>query len=269
MENYLKEKVSLIVNGKLTDNEVDEVINVFKNILENGISQGDENRPLGEDFFFKDLALEMGGSMKELAILIIEFRRDLQAKVDPEITDLTTKYIPQAADQLQGIIETTETAANKIMDNLDVMQEHAQIMQGTVNFAKAGRLIIPNGNEKVEETKIDKEVVKAVTPLLDYFDKTINNHMDIISELFVHMSFQDLTGQRIKRIMNLVSEMETKLKKMIVSFGIKVTEREKNPDVTIEELEEAIEEKVSELAGPQREGCGLDQAGIDDLLANI
>ncbi len=262
MEDYLKRKISAIADGKLTDTEIEEVINFFRDMLEKSLAQG-------ESLFFKDLALEMGGSMKELALLIIEFRKDLQAKVDPEITDLTTKYIPLAADQLQGIIETTEAAANKIMDDLELMQEQAQIMQGTVKFTKAGKIIVPNGNEKVVETKVGKEVVKEVTPLLDYFDKTINNHMDIITDLFVHMSFQDMTGQSIKRIMTLVSEMEAKLKKMIVSFGIKVAEREKNPDVTVEELQEAIEEKVSELAGPQREGCGLDQAGIDDLLANI
>ena len=83
------------------------------------------------------------------------------------------------------------------------------------------------------------------------------------------MSFQDLTGQRIKRIIKLVSQMEEKTKGMIISSGIKLTAREKNPNISKEELQRAVEEKVTELAGPQKEGHGLEQAVIDELLANL
>ena len=83
------------------------------------------------------------------------------------------------------------------------------------------------------------------------------------------MSFQDLTGQRIKRIINLVSEMEEKIKGMVISFGIKLNEKEKNPDISQDELQRVVNEKVEELSGPQRQGQGLDQAGIDELLANF
>ena len=83
------------------------------------------------------------------------------------------------------------------------------------------------------------------------------------------MSFQDLTGQRIRRILGLVQQMEERLQQMVVSFGIKIAEKEKNPRVTEKELDLAVAKKQSELAGPQKEGYGLDQAGIDDLLASI
>jgi chemotaxis regulatin CheY-phosphate phosphatase CheZ len=91
----------------------------------------------------------------------------------------------------------------------------------------------------------------------------------MIADLFVQMSFQDLTGQRIIRVMELVSQMEVKLKRMIVSFGMKVAAKEKNPEITPEELQAAVTQKETELDGPQRDGIGLDQDGIDDLLANI
>ena len=78
-----------------------------------------------------------------------------------------------------------------------------------------------------------------------------------------------MTGQRIKRIINLVSEMEERIKGMVISFGIKLNEREKNPGISQDELQKVVDEKVEELSGPQRQGQGLDQAGIDDLLANL
>ena len=56
---------------------------------------------------------------------------------------------------------------------------------------------------------------------------------------------------------------------MIVSFGIQLDAHEKNPDISKEELQRAVDEKITELAGPQREGQGLGQADIDALLVNI
>ena len=69
--------------------------------------------------------------------------------------------------------------------------------------------------------------------------------------------------------MTLVHQMERKLKDMIIAFGIKLSEHEKNPDITKEELQKAIEDKVIELAGPQKLGYGLGQGDIDDLLASL
>ena len=92
--------------------------------------------------------------------------------------------------------------------------------------------------------------------------------MPLISDSFVRMSFQDLTGRRIKRIIDLIGQMEEKFKDMVISFGIKLTEKEKIPNITDEELQKAVNEKTIELAGPQKEGRGLDPSGIDELRAS-
>jgi hypothetical protein len=48
-----------------------------------------------------------------------------------------------------------------------------------------------------------------------------------------------------------------------------LTEREKNPEISTEELQKKVDEQVQLLAGPQKKGGGLDQAGIDDLLNSL
>jgi len=116
---------------------------------------------------------------------------------------------------------------------------------------------------------MDSHTVEAIHPLINYMESDAQNTMSLISDSFVQMSFQDLTGQRIKRIMTLVRQMEKKLKGMIIAFGIKLTEHEKNPDITKEELQKAVEEKVIQLSGPQKSGDGLDQGDIDDLLVSL
>jgi hypothetical protein len=63
--------------------------------------------------------------------------------------------------------------------------------------------------------------------------------------------------------------VEEKITRMIISFGIKLSEKEKNPDISRADLQKAVDEKVELLAGPQRAGEGMDQAEIDALLANL
>jgi chemotaxis protein CheZ len=262
MKNNFKAKIVDIVDGKLTDNEIEELIDFFKYALIESFDQDDEH-------FFKDLALEMSASVKDLALLIIDFRKDLKSKIHPGITDLTEKYIPQTADQLEGIIETTEEAANKIMDHLEAMQEDTETMASILASLKTGQIKLPMEGDETIETEIDSRTMAAMTPLMNRMELSAKNNMAMIADIFVQMSFQDLTGQRIKRIMSLVNQMEARLKKMVVSFGIKIAEKEKNPDITEQELMLAVAQKETELAGPQKAGSGLDQAGIDDLLANI
>ena len=56
---------------------------------------------------------------------------------------------------------------------------------------------------------------------------------------------------------------------MVISFGITPTEKEKDPNITDEELQKAVNEKTIELDGPQKVGQGLDPSGIDELFANL
>jgi len=129
---------------------------------------------------------------------------------------------------------------------------------------KEGKIITAGG-----EKEIDSQTIKSISPFIEYVESSIKDYLSLISDSFIQMSFQDLTGQRIKRIIKLVSQMEEKIKRMIISFGIKLSERERNPNISKEELQRAVEEKVTELAGAQKEGQGVDQAGIDELLANL
>jgi chemotaxis protein CheZ len=262
MKDHLKEKISHIVDEGLSNKEIEDVINFLRQTIANTMSFED-------DQFFRNIAYEMTGQVKELALLIIDFRRDLKSKIDPDLTDIATKYIPQATDQLETIIEATENAANKIMDNLESLQADIERMENIFASLKQGVIIVPGEKKEGVEVRIDSQTIKTISPLIDYIESSIKNYMSLISDSFIQMSFQDLTGQRIKRIIHLVSKMEEKIADMVISFGIRLTEIEKNPDISRAELQRAVNEKVTELTGPQKEGQGLDQSGIDDLLANL
>ena len=237
----LREEIAQIVDGKLRKEELEELLRVIRGVLHRGLSQGN-------DSFFRNLAHEMEGEMKELALMIMDVKKDLAVKIDPEITELAVKYIPQATDQLEGVIACTEMAANRIMDNLETMQKDAEEMKNLLRELKQGK-------EKVS--------------LAEGVDSFLERHVALISDSFVQMSFQDLTGQKIKKITQLVTLTEERLRKMIISFGVRLNEKEKNPHLSEEELDKTVREKVSELGSSAGSEQGLKQADIDELLARI
>jgi chemotaxis protein CheZ len=262
MKSNVKKDISNIVDGKLSSDEIERLTDYLRQAMASCMDRDD-------DGFFKKLASEMSGGVKDLALVLIDFRREFKARIHPNITDIATRYIPEAADQLEGVIETTEAAANKVMDNLENMEQNIGGIKAVFTSLREGTTTI-KGHEGVnQEVRVDKKTVKNIFPLIEYVESSTEDYMSMITDSFTQMSFQDLTGQRIKRIINLVSVMEEKIKGMVISFGIKLNEKEKNPDISQDELQRVVDEKVEELSGPQRNGRGLDQAGIDDLLSNF
>ena len=261
MTQYAEKKTSAM-NENLPENEIEKLNRLVRETTTTGLDHDD-------DRFFRNLAFEMSGQLKELAMMIIDFRKDLKSRIHPHLTDIATKYIPQAADQLEGIIETTEAAANTIMDNLEAMQQDLEESERLVAGFNEGCLRFPGEDGTEMEIRVDGECREKLAPFIRRMASISRKQSSLISDCFVQMSFQDLTGQRIKRIISLVSQIEEKTKRMVLSFGLRLNEREKNPGISSDELNKVVEEKVAELAGPQKAGQGLDQSDIDDLLANL
>ena len=80
------------------------------------------------------------------------------------------------------------------------------------------------------------------------------------------LSFQDLTGQRIKRIIEAIKKVEAIVFDLYLSTGIQLKARAEAPDRAIAELEAEAKEKVSALKGPQTK---VKQGDVDDLLAQL
>lgn len=221
----------------------------LKSIDRNILEKAEE----GTHIFFKHLAQELRREMKEMALLILEFKKDFATKIQPGISEVRAKYIPQVADQLEGVIESTEMAANRIMDNLEMMERHME-------EAKA---VLAELRQKFTHT------LQGVEGRIETAQRRLDDCLALVGDSFEQMSFQDLTGQRIKRTIDLVNLMEERLRKTLLSFGIKITEKSKNPAISGDELENTVEKKLSDLSGPQRAGGGLNQADIDKLLSNM
>lgn len=244
MDNRVRTEILGLLDGKLSAGETERLLR----FMERDVVQREEE---GTNTFFKNLAQEMRREMKDLAKLIMDFKKDFASRIQPGISEVRAKYLPQAADQLEGIIESTEQAANRIMDNLESMERHLE--EAKAVLSQAGEALAGRLEEKA----------------IGHAKGRLQECLALVGDSFEQMSFQDLTGQRIKRTIDLVNLMEERLRKTLLSFGIRIAEKSRNPGISGDELEDTVEKRLTDLSGPQRSGEGLNQADIDKLLATM
>ncbi len=261
MKKNFETEIKDIVSGKLSENEIEQLTFFFKQAVSHAMDQDDED-------FYKSMTAEMTGSVRDLALVLIDFRKDFKLKIRPHIEDIATKYIPQTADQLEGIIETTEQAANTIMDNLDRMTLLMGENKKIYSALKKGNIYVSERSVE-EKININEDIIAQLIPAVASMESNIEENVALISDTFTQMSFQDLTGQRLQKIISLVAEIEGKITNMMISFGLKLKAKEANPAISSDELQKIVDEKAQNLAGPQKQGDGLDQCNIDDLLDDL
>ncbi len=210
--------------------------------------------------FFELLTMEFSDKIKGIAKELIDFRKDIQTRIEPDIVELASRDIPEASNQLEGINETLEESTMRIMDindaQMDAANTRCRVLEQLLEKQGEGDLTIGISLE---------EAMEALVAQIDFLKEVEQRSLNMMEPL----SFQDLVGQRIQRIINLVRSMEIKIEELIVSFGIKLKKYKEDPEITYEELNKDVDEFMYELKGPQRAGEGLDQKAIDDLLNSL
>ena len=171
-------------------------------------------------------------------------------KFKPGIVAMASRDLPEASNQLEGINETLEKCTMKIMDINDAQMETAE-----AQFEHLQALLSNNGKKSGKTIEQQMEIMTKIR--------------DLSMSMLEPLSFQDLVGQRIQKIIKLVKSMESRIEDLIISCGIKMQRYKENPKKSFAELEKDVEDFRSELQGPQREGEGLAQKDIDALLASM
>jgi hypothetical protein len=125
----------------------------------------------------------------------------------------------------------------------------------------------------------DRDAIVKTVAAAEGVIKNTSRHLIHIMEA---LSFQDLSGQRIKKIVGLISDIQVQLLSLLVSVNSKIKAhkdapqtlrpKEEQEKVAQEEVDRMLEklnaEPSSELKGPGAEGR-LDQGAVNDLLAQL
>lgn len=154
--------------------------------------------------------------------------RSFKEALDPKLKDMAVSEMPNAVDQLQMVIERTEAAANKTMN---IVEKYILTMDDLSSHLRN----VTGPAESME------------------FLRTYKNGLeDDLTEILTTQSFQDLTGQTIKKVISLVGDIESELVRLITTFGVKM---------------EPAKEVV--YYGPGTSADKVSQEGVDDLLKDF
>jgi len=136
-------------------------------------------------------------------------------------------HLPSMSDQLDAIVAATEEATNTIMESVE---------QATGKLA----------------------TIRA--DLSDENKAVLDEAVGITNNIFEACSFQDITGQRVSKVMKSIIYVESRVNTLIGIWGKEELDK-------IEVLPEKVktdDEKL--LEGPQLEGKGISQDEIDALF---
>jgi chemotaxis protein CheZ len=136
------------------------------------------------------------------------------------------------ADTLDAIVENTEAASNNILESMEAIDGMVGDLRG----------------------KNDPEMTRWCDRATDH-----------INQVFEACSFQDLTGQRITRIVKALKFLEERVDAVVRMWGLDEL-KDVIEDIKAEKTQQPKSEDV-ELQGPQRPGAGISQDAVDQLFS--
>lgn len=172
---------------------------------------------------------------------------------DPE--HKASALITEASSQLDEVIKTTETATMKIMT---IVEKQFGLAEKSATLLSQLRSSLSDDDDLKELIRINQELTQDLT------------------EVLTSLSFQDITGQRIKKAMTALKGIEQSVLDLYLSSGLVMKAADEDPggdaDKLQAEAQKAVEEyrdiaARSELKGPDKNA--LSQETIDAMLSQL
>ena len=160
------------------------------------------------------------GQLEAMNSSIAATRAEIAALRDPHTADAR---VDEATGELDAIVEATETATSTILE----AAEHMDTVAADVAALDDGSAKAMAQSEKIGE---------------------------LTAEIFTACSFQDITGQRISKVVAVLKELEQRTADLLGDDAIQSTPKSTDPDAHL-------------LNGPAAAGEGVDQDAVDAMFA--
>jgi chemotaxis protein CheZ len=208
---------------------------------------------------------EVGFLTRSLHDAIRDFQVDsMDLVVGEGGRDAATK-ITDASDRLNYVIETTSAAANKTMDMVDSSVPVASELQSQARELRKdwSRLI-----QRDLTPQEFRDLYKRIDVFLSYADDSATTLHSNLNTILLEQGYQDLTGQVIARVNDLIRDVEEKLVHLVAVAGrvdsisgIEHQEKESEHDDTRGHGPAINKQNNPEVLNSQDE--------VDDLLSSL
>lgn len=214
----------------------------------------------------RGLYQEIGKLTRELHSAIVNFQIDPNMPQAEEVSQIT-----DATERLSYVVRLTEGAANRTMD---LVEESTPLMHSLNDEAKA--LSADWGRFMRREVSAEefRELARRVDGFLTRSEKDTQQVSSNLNDILLAQDFQDLTGQVIKRVTQLVTEVESNLLKLVLMAShVDRFAGIEHDDESIR-AEKDPQKHIKQGEGPQihadkREDVVSGQDDVDDLLSSL
>ena len=209
---------------------------------------------------------EVGKLTRELHNAIVNFQLDPRVPHAKEVSQIT-----DATERLNYVVTMTEKAANRTMD---LVEESAPLVNEIGSESRA--LSADWARFMRREVGADefRELAKRIESFLEQSDRDSSKLSAHLNDILLAQDFQDLTGQVIKRVTSMVTEVEQNLLKLVCMAS--QIDRYTGIQHDHDELraEQKQQKEPSRGEGPQihadkREDVVSGQVDVDDLLSSL
>jgi len=159
--------------------------------------------------------------------------------------------IPDARDRLSYVGQLTEEAAHKVLSTVErglpecnQVAERGRELAQTIRRRAHGEL----------SPMICKAMMKQCADYADRAAEFAQQQNDMLTEIMMTQSFQDLSGQVIKKVVDIITRTESQLLHLLVDSAPATAGAKTQRD---------------DLQGPQVPDKALKQDDVDDLLASM
>jgi chemotaxis protein CheZ len=188
-------------------------------------------------------------------------------QIDERIANLTQDEIPDARSRLVYVIEETEKAANATMDAVEKSMPLAESLNERLTkvmpeWQKLMGRQIELGEFKSLCIELDKLLADAAND-----SATLNS---LLTEILMAQGYQDLTGQVIRRVIELVKEVEDSLISMLTAFGdVGDNQQVKDKAQTSKKETDTVKAEGPIIDADSRDDVASGQDDVDDLLSSL
>ena len=165
--------------------------------------------------------------------------------------------IPDARDRLAYVGKMTEDAANKVLTLVETAKPECD------DLAKRGLELGQSLSRMAASNELSVERARALMLVCGKFaDRSAlfaKGQANVLSDIMMAQDFQDLSGQVIKKVIDIITRTELQLVHLLI---------ESSPDAAAGAAASSPADPHS-LQGPQIAGKALQQNDVDDLLASL
>jgi chemotaxis protein CheZ len=188
-------------------------------------------------------------------------------QVDERIANLTQDEIPDAQSRLTYVIEETEKAANATMDAVEKSMPLAEgLNERLISIAPEWQKLMGRQIELGEFKSLCVQMDKLISDAT-HDSATLNS---LLTEVLMAQGYQDLTGQVIRRVIELVKEVEDNLVSMLTAFGdtSEKKQHEDNPQSSKKDTD-TVKAEGPIIDAETRDDVVSGQDDVDDLLSSL